>query len=134
MTQLQLNLDGDTLTFAPGAQLLVTASWKLDTPARQIDLRLLWFTEGKGDSDVHVVQQLEFPQPGLEESKRLAIRLPDAPYSFSGALISLVWALELVTTGSAEAARLEFVMAPHGEEIRLEPVPGEEFRYDESAR
>jgi hypothetical protein len=122
MNGLQLALDGDILTFAPGAQLLVTASWELEKPVSNIELRLFWFTEGKGDSDVHVVQKLGFPQPGLRESKRLAIHLPDAPYSFSGALISLVWALELVADSSREAARIEFVMAPNGEEIRLEPI------------
>jgi hypothetical protein len=123
MTALQLALDGDTLSFVPGAQILVTASWNLGVSLKNIELRLFWYTQGKGDSDVHVVQQLAFPNPELQETKRLAIRLPDAPYSFSGKLISLIWAIELVAEKSNEAARLEFVMAPGAREVILDALP-----------
>ena len=122
MTVLQLSLDGNTLSFAPGAQILVSASWNLASSVNNIELRLFWYTQGKGDSDVRVVQQLAFPQPEPQETKRLAIRLPDAPYSFSGKLISLIWALELVADKAHEAARLEFVMAPGAREILLDAV------------
>ena len=46
-------------------------------------------------------------------------QLPDAPYSFSGKLISLIWAIEAVAEGIKEAARYEFVLAPEGREIEL---------------
>ncbi len=122
MSQLQLALDGDQIAFEPGAELRVTATWDLERPASQIELRLFWYTQGKGDTDVYVVQKLPFLHPEPRDSKRLAIRLPDGPYSFSGKLISLIWGLELVAQGSKEAARLEFLMAPGGEEIVLEEV------------
>ena len=56
--------------------------------------------------------------------------LPPAPYSFSGKLISLIWAVEVVAEGIKEASRLEFTLSPDGREITLssaavaQPQPG----------
>src|SRR5262245_14888425 len=106
---LRVTLENNDTQFEPGAQLVVTAEWELETEQREVDLRLIWFTRGKGTTDVAIVQRLAFENPPLRDSKRLGIQLPEAPYSFSGLLISLVWALELVAEPSGETSRLEFV-------------------------
>jgi hypothetical protein len=51
------------------------------------------------------------------------VRLPETPYSFSGRLISLLWALELVAPPSKTVGRQELVVAPGGQEVRLDSLP-----------
>ena len=83
-------------------------------------LRLFWFTRGKGTEDAAVVDTLRFETPQAEEARPFRFVLPEAPYSVSGKLISLVWALELVAEPSREVDRLELVVAPGGREVLLE--------------
>lgn len=57
-----------------------------------------------------------------QETRAFRFQLPEAPYSFSGKLISLAWALELIAYPSKEVVRREIVLAPGGSEVRLESV------------
>jgi hypothetical protein len=45
--------------------------------------------------------------------------LPEGPYSFSGKLISLIWALELACSPGSETVRREITVSPTGHEIVL---------------
>jgi hypothetical protein len=126
MSTLTLETENGVSAFAPGAQAVVIAAWRLDKPAEYIELHLMWSTQGKGDSDASLVHSLRFDAPLPEDTKRLGIQLPDAPYSFSGKLVSLVWSLELVAHPSEESARLELVIAPAGKEILLHKHKTEE--------
>jgi hypothetical protein len=119
MSMLTLTTEAGQAAFQPGAQAIVIAEWRLDEPAEYVELRLLWYTRGKGDADTSVVQTLRFDAPPPQDTKRLGIQLPDAPYSFSGKLVSLLWALELVAHPSGESSRLELVIAPAGKEVLL---------------
>jgi hypothetical protein len=113
--------DGVT-AFRPGDEVAGTVRWRLDQPPRSLDLRLFWYTQGKGDQDVGVVENLPFAEPGLEGSRSFRFRLPAGPFSFSGKLISLLWAIEAVaeTTGT-QAERCEIIVSPTGREILLPP-------------
>ena len=121
---LRIEIARQQTAFEPGEDLAGTVSWQFDSPPRGIELRLFWFTRGKGTEDVGVAQTLPFDRPAPEESRPFRLRLPDAPLSFSGKLISLVWALELVAAPSKEVARVELVAAPGKRELQLESVPG----------
>ena len=44
---------------------------------------------------------------------------PEAPHSFSGALISLIWAVELLVEPGGLSERIEITVSPTGEEILL---------------
>jgi hypothetical protein len=90
----------------------------------QLELRLFWYTKGKGDRDVQIVDSRAWANPALQERRDFRFTLPRAPYSFSGKLISLIWALELVEPRTGEEARVEFVMAPTGREILLHAGEG----------
>ena len=57
--------------------------------------------------------------PNQSDSRRVDVPLPKAPYSFSGKLVSLVWALELVVSPSGESYRREISIAPGGSEVGL---------------
>lgn len=120
-SSLSLQLDENTQAIVPGGILKGTARWHSDVPHARIELRLFWFTNGKGTQDLHIIQTLPLPfsPSGTEDFQ---IQLPHSPYSMSGRLITLTWALELVLEPGGEATRKEFILSPNGREILLTPV------------
>ncbi len=123
MNQLRLGIRDDRRQFRPGEELTGAAGWELDKPPQAVEVRLLWFTRGKGTEDVSVVQTVRFDQPQAAEARPFRFQLPAAPYSFSGKLISLVWALELVALPSKQSTRLDFVLGPDAREVVLPQTP-----------
>jgi hypothetical protein len=111
--------DGRT-QFSPGERLDVAAEWRLDRPPRAVSVRLVWYTRGKGDTDVCVVDEQRFDDPRSFQQRECTFELPEAPFSFSGKLVSLVWAVEAVVEPSGESARLDIVVAPNGKEVELQ--------------
>lgn len=103
--------------FRPSETIRGTVSWRLDADPHKLELRLFWYTRGKGDQDVEVVDRLSLD--AAAGRRDFSFMLPGEPYSFSGKFISLVWALELVSAEPEETCRFEFVMSPTGEEILL---------------
>jgi hypothetical protein len=128
MSELKIQLSTERTAFEPGEELAGTASWKLDPRPRAVELRLFWFTRGPGPEDAGVVERVRFEHALPEEARPFRFRLPDAPYSFSGKLFSVVWALELVAEPSKEAGRREITVAPGGKEVRLESLPQTETK------
>ena|SRR5437879_6330390 len=122
MNELRIDTREGRKDFEPGDELNGTAVWKLDQQLRAIELRLFWFTRGKGTEDAGVVETVRFDRPMTEERRSFRFRLPEAPYSLSGKLISIVWALELVADPSKEVVRLEITVAPGGREVRLDSI------------
>jgi hypothetical protein len=122
MSELRIYLTENRASFQPGEELTGSASWQLDKPARGLELRLFWFTRGRGTEDASVVQTVRFDQPLNTETRSFRFRLPEAPYSCSGKLISLVWALELIVEPSREVSRRELIVAPRGQEVQLGTV------------
>jgi hypothetical protein len=122
MIELSIALDGDRAAFAPGEEIRGSASWSADASTRNIELRLFWFTRGKGTEDAGIVETLSFDQPLPHETRSFCLRLPTAPYSCSGQLISIVWALELVASPGKTVVRREIEVGPGGKEVRLQSV------------
>jgi hypothetical protein len=115
--------DGST-GFRPGELIAATVSWELAEPPDSLEVSLFWYTEGKGDRDVGIAATLLFEHPGPSGIRNFQMRLPAGPYSFSGKLISLVWALEAVAEPGARAGRLPITVSPWGREILLDsPAP-----------
>jgi hypothetical protein len=119
MSELKILVRDERRNFRPGETVEGVAGWRLDDPPKSVELRLFWFTRGKGTEDVGVVNQINFPSPQIEEGRRFSFTLPAEPFSFSGQLISLIWALELVVEPGDISTRVELVMSPTGEEILL---------------
>ncbi|HEY0073405.1 MAG TPA: hypothetical protein VGB77_04825 [Abditibacteriaceae bacterium] len=122
MSQFDIAVPGNKTNYQPGDWLQGKATWQLDNNADWLEVRLLWFTQGKGDSDVSVEETVRVEAPSLSDSQPFRFQLPPAPYSFSGKLISLIWAIEIVTHNVKEAARFEFTLSPDGREIELGTV------------
>lgn len=123
MSELKIELSEERETFEPGEEVSGEVSWTLDKPVHGLELRLFWFTKGKGTEDAGVVQTQKFEGALRQETRSFRFHLPEAPYSFSGKLITLVWALELIAFPSKDMIRHELIMAPEGKEVRLESVP-----------
>ena len=108
----------DRTAFTPGEEITVVAEWQLADPSPAAELRLVWYTQGKGDADIQIVDRTAIPAPHDTRSHLWRVRLPDSPFSFSGKLITLTWAIELVF-GADQSQRLDIVIAPAGREILL---------------
>lgn len=119
MSELEIRTRDDKTSFLPGEELAGEVRWRLDTAPPRIELRLFWHTEGKGTKDVGIVANVGFDNPGWQDRRDFRFQLPDAPYSFSGKLISLEWALELVLPVSGDTERLAIVVSPIRAEIVL---------------
>jgi hypothetical protein len=116
---LRIELADDRSWFLPGGLLEGRASWRLDEPPEAVELRLFWHTSGKGTEDVEIVDVRRFGGPGPHGEESFAFTLPLGPYSFSGSLITLAWALELIALPGGETERLDMVVAPTPVEVRL---------------
>lgn len=110
--------DGGTW-FKPGELVEGTATWRLDAEADAVEVRLFWYTSGKGSRDVEVIRSLRDEHPLPTGSRSFSLRVPEGPYSFSGKLITLAWAIELVALPSGETERLDLLIGPQPVEVDL---------------
>jgi hypothetical protein len=132
MDKLSIILHEERTLFAPCETIRGTIEWNLAENPRGLDLSLFWYTIGKGTRDVGLVESRHFDSPGAYGSKEFSFVLPHGPYSFSGKLISLVWALELTCTPGTETIRREFTLSPTGQEIVLgEAVSANRFPWSQ---
>ncbi|MCX7049938.1 MAG: hypothetical protein NTX50_31205 [Candidatus Sumerlaeota bacterium] len=88
MSDLNIQIDGGKTHFLPGEEIKGRISWRLEPKDKMIELRLFWFTKGKGTSDVEIVEKIPFENPPQEGASDFRFALPEAPHSFSGRLIS----------------------------------------------
>jgi len=58
-----------------------------------------------------------FPDPQTTDQRTFRFALPEGPYSFSGKLISIIWAIELILEPGPSVERREIVMSPSGREV-----------------
>jgi hypothetical protein len=119
--RIQIETHDGSTDFLPGETVEGTVAWHFDSLVKSVELRLLWYTEGKGDRDVGVVATVPFAGPVMDEVRPFRVRLPQGPFSLSGNLISLRWALEVVAEPGARAEQLAITVSPTRREIRILP-------------
>lgn len=119
MNEIRIDLEGASAR-EPGTELRGTVHWALRVPPTSIQTRLFWYTEGKGDRDLSVVQESSIDTSATSGSTPFTFRLPAGPYSFSGKLISLIWAIEVIAEPGGETARVELTVGPEGREARID--------------
>jgi hypothetical protein len=119
MTWIQVETDDGATAFRPGDVISGRARWQLAEAPEGVELRLFWYTEGKGSQDLEIVETISFANPAAEDRRTFQIRAPRGPFSFSGKLISLIWALEIVVHPTEESGRTQITISPSGEEILL---------------
>lgn len=119
MDELKIELRDSKAVYPPGATVRGGVRWSLQNNPASLELSLLWYTTGKGTQDVEIVETLKWEAPGASGSKDFSFALPGGPYSFSGTLISLIWALELTAFPGSQIQKLELTVSPTGSEILL---------------
>jgi len=122
---LTLETKDNKTEFAPGAVVEGTVGWQLPQPPRDALLKLIWYTEGKGTQDVGIVERLELPVSQSTARNPFRFQLPPGPYSCSGRLVSVKWALELLVDRSRHVQRIELLVSPWEKEPVLEAFTGE---------
>ncbi|MCP5542213.1 MAG: hypothetical protein H7A52_18880 [Akkermansiaceae bacterium] len=118
---MTLTTEFDNRAYVPGETLRGRVSWPSSgPPPEEVEVRLFYYTEGKGDRDIVVVDSLTIDRPSAPDSRDYAFRLPeDGPFSFSGKLVSLVWAVEAQRDDDGDSAKIDFVYSPTGQELDL---------------
>jgi hypothetical protein len=116
---MNLQVEIDKNSYHPGDSISGTARWQLEEPVDSLELRLFYYTEGKGTDDVEIVETTAVAKPSLSGSQRFQWQLPQSPYSFSGKLISLIWAVEVLLLPSGDAEHTTFTMGPGEQEIDI---------------
>lgn len=107
-------------SFEPGESLAGRVSWRLDAQPASAELRLFWYTRGQGTEDVGMVDTVAFTDPQPVDDRQFRFSLPKEPYSFSGKLISVIWAVELIIEPGLQVERRDFNMSPSGREIQID--------------
>lgn len=125
MSNLEINLAETSGRYRPGQKVAGSAAWSLEREGGSVELRLFWYTRGKGTEDVQIIAQKVFSYPGRQGQQDFSFDLPDSPFSFSGKLVSVIWALELVALPGGGSARKEILVSPSGGEIDLTALPVE---------
>lgn len=107
MNDLSVTLEHDRYT--PGQNLVgeVTLS-AVDERSQSLSIRLIWFTEGKGDRDYATVDSIDIPLDKDSQGAKFEFPLPHRPLSFSGQIVSLTWAVEAVVNPGKQSSLAEF--------------------------
>jgi hypothetical protein len=105
--------------FEPGEQIQGKIRWSQLSKGVDLDIRLIWFTLGKGSRDYAIVANQPIKQPAEIGESEFSFVAPDWPHSFSGELISLLWSIEVVELPSEDATEVEIVIAPGKKEVQL---------------
>ena len=119
MNTLKIETRGMQTSFAPGAMIEGTVSWELDRRPVSMRLRLFWHTGGVGDAEVGVEREIGFDEPRRIEQREFQFKLPPGPYSVSGKLVTLDWALELLSDNPDQVERYNLTVSPSGRKVLL---------------
>ncbi len=126
MKGMELSLNAPGAQYFPGEELRGTLDWELESDPARLEIALFWSTEGKGSGDSHTVATEVLESPGPRGRREFRFQLPEAPHSFQGRLISLIWGVEAICKKPKMQAFASFVMAPGGEALSVgEPEEGD---------
>ncbi|QEG23882.1 hypothetical protein [Mariniblastus fucicola] len=115
---IQIKIENEASVFTPGDQINGVVHWS-DLTGDSLEVRLIWFTIGKGDRDFELVATHRVVSYGPSGSERFQFEAPRRPQSFSGKLISLQWAIEAIVFPDQDAARVDLVISNSGQEINI---------------
>lgn len=119
---LVIQIHDNQTAFSPRDRITGEVSWQLDTQPRNVELRLVWGTGGRGNLDFCIVETMSFSNPQPTETRPFSFTLPEGPYSFTGKFITLTWALELAIEPGRQLVGQEITVAPGGREVVLPQV------------
>ena len=119
MQELSIDITDQKTKFRPGEKITGTLRWNIPENPESVELSLFWRTEGKGTQDTQLIERKKFESPGTLAQKDFAFKIPPQPYSFSGRLISIIWALEATAYPEEQTTRQQITISPTGKEVTL---------------
>jgi hypothetical protein len=97
-----IRFDGNGRTYRPGETLAGDYAFNdlPDGEAKNLEVSIVWFTEGKGEEDMAVH---EFRRTNLEETgavdllraQRFSSTLPNSPLSYEGRIVKIRWCVRV---------------------------------------
>jgi hypothetical protein len=114
-----IQFSGGNSDFLPGEKIAGGVQWGggIQEDCERIEIRLIWYTHGKGDRDFGIADSktvASVPDSGRIDFEFVA---PHRPYSFTGKIVSLTWAIEAVTFPGMNAEQLGLTITPARQEI-----------------
>ncbi len=107
--------------YRPGDIISGRVDWlDLDQQVTSLEVRLIWYTQGKGDQDVGVATSIPCKLTAPSGNLPFEFSAPSRPFSFSGKLISLIWAVEVVLFPEHEGERKQITISGSGKEVVLD--------------
>jgi hypothetical protein len=112
---------GGLMRFDPGGRLEGAVQVLPDSNirAKNVVVRLAWHTEGSGDRDAAVVNQVEIAHGDLAINtaitQNFGFALPAEPWSFAGHYINIIWEVQVVVDipmAPDMHAEQPFILAP----------------------
>lgn len=95
--------------------------WRLEEVPKDLELRLCWFTRGRGTEESETVEALPLGDTA-SGGRDFSFELPGEPWSMDGPLISIVWALEVVAKKQGGLGLEELVVSPDRKARKLGEV------------
>lgn len=117
---LLIKLDSQQGYYAPGDLITGTIrAAELPSDTHRLAIRLLWFTTGKGTRDVNTYFEIVQAAGPTTSAHAFEFIAPHRPLSFSGQLVSLQWAIEVVAFPSKQSSLARIVITHSDAEITL---------------
>ncbi len=116
---LEIICDNESKAYRPGDTISGRMRWRCDEAPQWVEIRLFYYTEGKGTQDIGVVETIRENNCPLSGEKSFAFTAPNHPTSCSGKLVSIRWALELVSNNNEPIPKVNIIIAPEAQEIKM---------------
>lgn len=123
MSTLKIAVRKDPAQYCPGEEIAGAAQWTTGNQPEAVEVRLLWYTHGRGTEDVCQVDTVRFDAPLQDDTRPFRFTAPEAPYSLAGTLVSLDWVVELIALPSKESDRIIINISPNGKPVVLGKQP-----------
>lgn len=115
---IKIEFDKPAGIFQPGKTISGSVTWT-EEPGESMEIRLFWYTVGKGDRDFELVSNHQVDSLAPAGTEKFQFVAPSRPESFSGKLVSLQWSIEAIVFPGESTSRLDLVISKFGREINL---------------
>lgn len=120
--KFQIEIDDDQTAFQPGQWIRGHVGYTdRKSTDQSMSVRLFWYTTGKGDRDVQIVDTVDVDWSDAVTKGTVPFEFvaADRPHSMSGKLIAVSWAIEAIVEPSRSTVIHEIVISPTGRPITL---------------